>query len=259
MKCTMTDKQFETCKSKKAVASALRILRAHIKMPKFKIGDVVVAYYQRRNHKTDEITEELIMQNEGNPTRWVVCHIDEDGIIFAKQILSSGKFGQGVYCLAELGGESYRFDIDPDFLELVLLGQEDQYNPIAWTKDVAKKRAKLSRLNKSRELEWNDVAHAQSVIDTWKVGDTLYKCSTSTPSEKHVVAHKIKAIHKHKIPDLLHSSAGGYLRQYDKYERHRQANLKYYYEVEMENHFGDIKDFYIYYWYIEKPATMETL
>lgn len=246
----MTEKEFKTCKSKKAVDAALKVLRMHINMPKFKLGDVVVAYYQSYRSNS----ESLVMQNEGCPKRWVVCHIDDDGIIFAKQILSNGRFGKGVYCLAEVG---YRFDIDPDFLELVLLGQEDQYNPVAWTKDITKKRAKLSKLNKDKALDWEDIKHAHSVMDTWKVGDVLYRCGTRTPSEKQISIHKIKAIHKKPIPEAPNRRS--YYGRSDRYDGHRQAGLKFYYEVEVENYNSTINDTYIWNWYAEKPTTLEMI
>ena len=185
----MTPDEFKKCLNKKSQKAAVRVARNQARLPNFQVGDVIVGY--RKNGG-------LIMQNDNMIQRWAVVHIDEFGIMFAKKMGVNGNLGKGVYCLAE-DPIVDKFELDPDFLDLVLLGREDEYNPAKTNRDMAKKRSQLRRENDKRKVKWKDVVEAQKIINTWTEGDTLYYSRTNTPNDTHITPCTISKIDRTEI------------------------------------------------------------
>ena len=95
--------------------------------------------FNRQNQKNFKIGDVLVCKNIANNSyircgttmrKWVVCHVDEHKLIYAKRILSNGKISNKVKCLTvDYLSNIYIYDIDPEHVEHVLLDSEDEYSP----------------------------------------------------------------------------------------------------------------------------------
>jgi len=115
----------------------------------------------------------------GDPSKFIVFHKD-DGFIFIKRIIASGKPGQEVMCLTtQFNVDEYWLEADPDYVNSILLQDEDSYDPFAASKIDANKKNKARRKNKKLEIKFNNAKEAYNFIKTLKVGDTLYDALTT--------------------------------------------------------------------------------
>ena len=139
----------------------------------FEIGDVLVL---RLNN------DRLLEVHEGVPQRFFVVHKDDLGFIYTKKILTGGKLGQGLELLA-VHPSGTRFEIDPEKVESILVGQEGEYNPYAQAKELKRKKDKQRKANKALKLSFKDIAEADKFLQQLKVGDKLYRTYTLTDSK----------------------------------------------------------------------------
>ena len=125
-----------------AVTELKRLLKNMDEQKAFSIDDVLV----KRDRKSGSI-----MMNGGNPKRWIVSHKDEDGLIYARRILISGKLGSMLTCLTVDWTSTYTYDIDPGYIDNVLLDTEDAYNPFDEARRQSNMKAKVRAENKKKK------------------------------------------------------------------------------------------------------------
>ena len=250
------------CLNQKRNKEALRILRNAGQLCKYNIGDVLISY--DRNDKP-------MMQNENMVQRWVVVNKDDRDVLFAKKMMINGNLGTGIYLLAEVRGVE-RFDIDPDFLDLILLGKEDEYNPAKINREIANKRTKLRKINAQKKVTWEGIKQAQDVIDEWSVGQNLWYCRTNTPNSNQINKYVIHKIEKTPIDyNITRESNWRDNRGYPSEERqHRKQKLTHVYNVTLKlvsgSHYRSeitISDsngsYYLSEWYLVTPSTVEMI
>ena len=111
------------------------------------------------------------------PYRYLIINKDE-GFIFAKRIISTGQPGEYVSCLTiEYPSNYYEIEVEPNMADAMLL--DIDYDPLKEEKDYKAKKAKASRMNARKRLEFNSPQEAYDFIKTMKVGDTYYTADTS--------------------------------------------------------------------------------
>lgn len=146
------------------------------------------------------------------PMKYIVID-NQDGIVFAKRVLASGKESDAVYCLTiEYASDGVEIVPDEAYLESMLLDQD--YNPVEQEKEYQKKKNKASRMNKKLKMKRYETPQAAyEAIRKLKVGDTLWSTSTLYGARrKELVISEInkRDVNKSKIrrPDEYHSDEG---------------------------------------------------
>lgn len=107
--------------------------------------------------------------------KYLIVHNDE-GFVFAKKICANGKPGVSITCLTiDYPTDSYYLESDGDYVEAVLLDNQDNYDPLASAKDYVKKKNKATRENSKKRLIFPTFIEALAFLKTVKVGDTFYR------------------------------------------------------------------------------------
>jgi len=140
------------------------------------IGEVYYIKHKGRNDEERYITNGW---NGDEPSKFMVFHKDES-FVFVKRIIASGKMGKEVVCLnTTYDVDSHWLEADPDFVNSILLENEDGYDPLAASKKISSNKNKARRRNKKLEIKFDDIYMAQSYLDGLKVGDLLHDADTS--------------------------------------------------------------------------------
>lgn len=140
------------------------------------VGEVYYIKYKDYNDK-----ESYVTTGWGNdtPAKYMVFHKDE-GFVFVKRIIASGNLGKEVICLTttyDVG--SHWLEADPDYVNSILLENEEDYDPLAASKEMTAKKNRARRKNKRLELKFDEPQEAYDYIKKLRKGDKLYDCSTA--------------------------------------------------------------------------------
>jgi len=170
LKYTKTPDDINREKSDIARSPIMRFLKNQEHF-KFNIGDIVVK--QRKIFGTNEWHTELI-PGVKSPKKFMYVFENELGIGYMKQLRVDGTgFTSTLVCTANFDPDSVRFVLDPEFVDHVLLGDEDfehnkEYkNKKAFRDEAIKKNKKIlvnTRKLKTR-MDW---------ISNLKIGDVFW-------------------------------------------------------------------------------------
>lgn len=139
------------------------------------VGEV---YYIK--HKGYDDKEEYVCAGwNDEPAKYMVFH-KEEGFVFVKRIIANGKMGKEVTCLTTTFNiDEYWLEADPDYVNSILLENEEGYDPLAASKKVASNKNKARRRNKKLEINYGTPQEAHAFTDSLKVGDLLYDSDTT--------------------------------------------------------------------------------
>jgi len=134
------------------------------------VGEVY--FIKRKNYQGEE--EYVTGGWNDEPAKYMVFHKD-GGFVFVKRIIASGKMGKEVSCLTtEFDTKTYWLEADPDYVNSILLDNEDAYDPLAAEKKNSSNKNKARRKNKKIQLIYDTPQEAYTYIKSLKVGDTIY-------------------------------------------------------------------------------------
>ena len=149
---------------------AKRIINSAKDNADFEVGSAV---FIRRVSDKKLVGQEYNSTNKAD--KYIIVHNDE-GFIFAKKICANGKPGVAITCLTiDYPTDAYYLESDGDYVEAVLLDNQDNYDPLASAKDYVKKKNKATRENSKKRLLFPTFQEALAFLKTVKVGDTFYK------------------------------------------------------------------------------------
>lgn len=100
---------------------------------KFKVGDVLIKkkkYYE--NGK--EVWRIPKVQQRGTMRKFVVVHVDADGIPYIKKLSVRGHLLNGIKSLGDIDFRTEIYEEDPDYAEAILLDKPD-FDPIEYERD----------------------------------------------------------------------------------------------------------------------------
>lgn len=105
---------------------------------------------------------------------------NDNGFLFAKRINANGKPGVAITCLTiEYKSEKYTLEVDDDYVEAMLLDNQESYDPLANAKDLSRRKNKATRENQKKRLMFNTDAEAYAYLSTIKIGDTFFDADYS--------------------------------------------------------------------------------
>jgi hypothetical protein len=138
---TDEDKQYINNKDMSDMCRYLGSLRNR----KFKVGDVLVK--KRRKVTFDwsatsiyrqEAWEYVKVPHRKTNAKYVVVHIDENGIPIVKRLSVNGKLTRAIQSLGDVDFRSEIFEEDPDYAEAVILDKRE-YDPIEYERNGKRK------------------------------------------------------------------------------------------------------------------------
>jgi len=163
-----------------------QVMKNAVVYDKLSVGEV---YFIRYTDTNKYVTSDWSGQS---PSKFMVFHKDE-GFVFIKRIIASGKLGKEVSCLTtSYYVNEYYLESDPDYVNSILLQDENSYDPLAASKKIASNKGKVRRKNKKLELAFNKPEEAYAYIQTLSVGDLLYNATTTYGTG--VVAWEVKSV-----------------------------------------------------------------
>lgn len=140
------------------------------------VGEVYYIKYKDYNDK-----ETYVMTGWGadTPAKYMVFHKD-DGFVFVKRIIASGNLGKEVICLTTTYDvDTHWLEADPDYVNSILLENEEDYDPLAASKAMTAKKNRARRRNKKMEVKFETAQEAYDYIKKLRKGDKLYDAATA--------------------------------------------------------------------------------
>lgn len=148
------------------IHNAIDNLTAH---KDFKVGDVVVKF---------DSSGKVIKNNDGTINKYVVIYVDSHGLVFVKQMLNVCTLFKTVTCITAesyLNGKHYKHD--PEYIELLMLGKEDEYDPFSHNKLIINKRIRCRRFNdKFKITELSKIENMFAIMSATRSGE-FWSCS----------------------------------------------------------------------------------
>lgn len=103
----------------------------------FEVGDVLVKKVKKRKWQTNkngamdciDYWDYVKVPYRKVPAKFVVVHVDENGIPTVKRLSVKGHFTNTIQSLADLDFRNEIYEEDPDYMEAMLL-DFDEYDPI---------------------------------------------------------------------------------------------------------------------------------
>ena len=128
------------------------------------------------------------------PEKYIIIEND-CGFLFAKRVNANGKPGVAITCLTiDFASKWYELQVDDAYVESMLLDTQEQYDPTADAKNLAKKKVKASRDNAKIRVLFDNNADAYAYLKTLQVGDKFYESSMSYGGS--ITEYKVDTIEK---------------------------------------------------------------
>ncbi|NVM33953.1 MAG: hypothetical protein HWN81_00055 [Candidatus Lokiarchaeota archaeon] len=150
-------------RTKKSVKTAFTVGKNIEYQRFFKVGDTLIRYNKRSNK---------VIKIDGIPERYIVARND-NGIVYVKKILKSGKLGTGIEAIAVEDFDNYEYQIDPAQIDSVLLGTE--FDPRNARKRHNKIVDKLRRYNEKSRLRFKKDVEVQKWMANCKTGIKVWE------------------------------------------------------------------------------------
>lgn len=176
----------------------------HRENMKFEVGDVLLRYTEQYDEAADKyiLKPEPISYGNKMPQRYVYIHEDKNGVGFIKKLRTSdGKLGKELFCLTDFDYSDTRFEVDPEYAEHSLLGEE--FN----IRDVHKKslegRKIIIKMNRKIGKKLPTLLDKNMFFDDLKKGDYFYTSRDYTG--KYVAKYKVIKIELIDLTKNTHS------------------------------------------------------
>lgn len=125
------------------------ILNALNEVRKFKIGDILIA----KERVSDQY--EYVRDSYGIPIKYKVFYVDKNNVPYVRELHKNASSNdRSTGCLLQFGDpecklHGFKYEIDPDYADAVMLGDEDSYDPLEERVRRRKSRAEITQHNKS--------------------------------------------------------------------------------------------------------------
>ena len=177
-----------------------------LKNQKFNVGDILI----KKTFEFDDnkISGEYVEMYDNSilPRRYLIIHADEDSsFYFYRNIDENGKLESEIYntfSTDHLGYEECSiFEVDPIFLDAVILGEEFDIGHLL--KEEKERKSKLIKMNRSSSIALVNLKHVNEYISSLKEGDMLYYHDAENFNDNCYYTMCIKKPRKSKIETYL--------------------------------------------------------
>lgn len=165
----------------KETETIIEVLLASIKRNReFKIDDYLIGFFIGNSKP------QLIKSSAGVPFKYKVVHVDSNGIPYIKPLNKNGSpygaliptvdldFNNDFYALSTSVLNYIQYELDPDFVDHIILGAEESYDPSMKLRKAASLRKEINTHNAENKLQTKDIADMIKIFDTVKVGEKYW-------------------------------------------------------------------------------------
>lgn len=138
----------------------------------FKVGDVLIKMYRTWSDDQEWVTESVSSANPA-PKKYLYAFENELGIGYLKTFKTDGKLSEAATCMTMFDYARTKFLLDPEYVDHILLSEDEEYDPIAAAKK--NKQFRVQAINKNRKLALpRDSESVLKWLETLKPGQTFY-------------------------------------------------------------------------------------
>jgi hypothetical protein len=147
-----------------------------IKNQKFNVGDILIK--KTIDFEYGSVKESIQMyENSVLPARYLVVSADDNtNVAFYKAILENGKLDKDInctICFDDIGYDEYTlFEVDPNFIDAVILGEEFDIGELL--KEEKQRKSRLVKMNKTSAVEFDNLKEVNEFVKSLKQGDMIY-------------------------------------------------------------------------------------
>jgi hypothetical protein len=159
----------------------------------FKVGDILIKKKRKYNRNGGDHTwePETVSDRSPTPKKYYYAFENELGVGYIKQIKSDGgSLCESLICLADVDYTWSKFEVDPDFVDhMLLVGEDEEFGAGDGFNEKRKERNKIHAKNRkiavriTSELEAHGFLSALKAGDEFWLGHDLYTATL----EKHTV------------------------------------------------------------------------
>lgn len=143
----------------------------------FEVGDVLIKLCRRG----DSWEPENITSGTKMPQRYVYIHKDAYGVGYVKQLkVSDGTLGEIISSVLELDFDWYRYEVDPEYAEHVILDAEFDIKSLHKKANESKRLAQ--KMNRKMGLKANSLKEYNAFFQKLNPGDLFHLSSDYTGS-----------------------------------------------------------------------------
>jgi hypothetical protein len=180
------------------------------------VGEVYSILYKNHSDKLQYISRGRTKD------KYMIVHKD-DGFVFAKRIKSDGSLSKNVVCLTvRYPQPNYSVELDAEQAEAIIFQDEASFDPFKEGKDLAKKKNKARKINKSKIKVYSLVADALSFVSNLKTGDVLFDAGTAFG--EGIVEWKVTSIEKRAVDVTPQTDWNGRVYAYGKTDTDQKSN-----------------------------------
>lgn len=140
---------------------------------KFNLGDYLIRMI---NYGFPETDFRLQKNSYNVPVKYKVVHIDANNVSYVKQLNSKGKTVGEIICTFSEDVEE-RYELDPEFVDAVIMQSEENYDPTEQYKEHLNTRKEIIKHNKESKIKLQTCADAVMACLKFNVGDTYWTSS----------------------------------------------------------------------------------
>lgn len=188
----------------------------HRKQCSFSVGDILLKKINR-SFSLEPMWEYETVSDSSNsmPKRYMYVYEDpETGIGFIRQIKTNGEgLGRWITPMTNFDHDYVRFEVDPLFLDSILLG-DGTFDIKSLAKAEKQKKKEIIEFNKSISHPTGKCSEINNVLSTLKVGSVFYSCGqarTGGYTGRFVREHKIVSINRKYVSALKASHKNNYV------------------------------------------------
>lgn len=179
-------------------------------MSKFKVGDYLIGFhppgtkYSFKTHKYNEKKVPILDCNAAHK-KYVVVYVDSLNIPYVRALNNDGGAIGKLWSPIAIENNikksnEIEFEIDPDFVDHVIMMDECNYNPVAINQEKSQLAAKIKKHNKDCKLtNITDDEEFLKFLKTIKVGDTLYTATKNSFKFLEINTIKMNKVYRKSI------------------------------------------------------------
>lgn len=165
------------------------------KSRQFKEGDYLLLHEQENY---EEPNLKLKANSYGVAIRYLVVHVNEEGLSFVKEVTSSGKTTGNLICTASVSMPDHDDDkilyhrsgefvwtLDPDYADSILLGEK--YDPSTYSKEKKSLWKEITKHNKDNRINTKVAAELVDFLNKLPCGTSLY----FSPKSNVIIKEKV--------------------------------------------------------------------
>jgi hypothetical protein len=153
----------------------------------FNKGDYLIAFYYENGWGENRTRQ--VLNSYGAAKKFQVVAVDKHGVPYMKELNKQGKPTGRMICSIKYEKQNrthidtaltYRFEVDPDYADSILLDDQANYNASSALKVKSDTFREISEHNKKIKVDCFDAKNLAAFIGTVKVGDLLWRSNVSS-------------------------------------------------------------------------------